>query len=137
MQTDSATPVSEMPPMPSEELAAAGTAFLILYLAILVIFCVGCWKMVAKAGLPGILGLIPIVNLFVLPVVAGKPWWWAFMILIPIVGGLLYMILVSLGIAERFGRGVGTALGLIFLSPIFVCILGFGDAKWSPPTSTA
>lgn len=113
MQTDSATPVSEMPPMPSEELAAAGTAFLILYLAILVIFCVGCWKMVAKAGLPGILGLIPIV------------------------GGLLYMILVSLGIAERFGRGVGTALGLIFLPFIFVLILGFGDAKWSPPTSTA
>lgn len=93
--------------------------------------------MVAKAGLPGILGLIPIVNLFVLPIVAGKPWWWAFMIFIPIVGGLLYMILVSLGIAERFGRGVGTALGLIFLSPIFVCILGFGDAQWSPPTSDA
>ena len=134
MQTDTATPMSEMP---SEEMMAAGGIFLLLYVAILVVFCVGCWKMVAKAGLPGILGLIPIVNLFVLPVVAGKPWWWAFMILIPIVGGLLYMILVSLGVAERFGRGVGTALGLIFLSPIFVCILGFGDAQWSPPTSDA
>ena len=126
-----------MSEMPSEEMVAAGGIFLLLYVAILVVFCVGCWKMVAKAGLPGILGLIPIVNLFVLPVVAGKPWWWAFMILIPIVGGLLYMILVSLGVAERFGRGVGTALGLIFLSPIFVCILGFGDAQWSPPTSDA
>lgn len=134
MQTDTVTPMSEMP---SEEMVAAGGIFLLLYVAILVVFCVGCWKMVAKAGLPGILGLIPIVNLFVLPVVAGKPWWWAFMILIPIVGGLLYMILVSLGVAERFGRGVGTALGLIFLSPIFVCILGFGDAQWSPPTSDA
>lgn len=134
MQTDTVTPMSEMP---SEEMAAVGGIFLLLYVAILVVFCVGCWKMVAKAGLPGILGLIPIVNLFVLPIVAGKPWWWAFMIFIPIVGGLLYMILVSLGIAERFGRGVGTALGLIFLSPIFVCILGFGDAQWSPPTSDA
>lgn len=84
MQTDTATPMSEMP---SEEMMAAGGIFLLLYVAILVVFCVGCWKMVAKAGLPGILGLIPIVNLFVLPVVAGKPWWWAFMILIPIVGG--------------------------------------------------
>ncbi len=134
MQTDTVTPMSEMP---SEGMVAAGGIFLLLYVAILVVFCVGCWKMVAKAGLPGILGLIPIVNLFVLPIVAGKPWWWAFMIFIPIVGGLLYMILVSLGIAERFGRGVGTALGLIFLSPIFVCILGFGDAEWSPPTSSA
>ncbi|MCP4795891.1 MAG: hypothetical protein GY885_07015, partial [Phycisphaeraceae bacterium] len=109
MQTDPATPMSEMPPMGTEAVAAAGTVALLLYLVILIVFyiviCIGCWKMVAKAGMPGILGLIPIVNLFVLPIVAGKPWWWAFMIFIPIVGGLLYMILVSLGIAERFGRG--------------------------------
>ncbi|MCP4067063.1 MAG: signal peptidase I [Phycisphaeraceae bacterium] len=141
MQTDPATPMSEMPPMGTEAVAAAGTVALLLYLVILIVFyiviCIGCWKMVAKAGMPGILGLIPIVNLFVLPIVAGKPWWWAFMIFIPIVGGLLYMILVSLSIAERFGRGIGTVLGLIFLTPIFVCILGFGDAEWSPPTSSA
>lgn len=137
MQTDSATPMSEMPPMPSEELVAVSATVLIIYLAILVVFCIGCWKMVAKAGMPGILGLIPIVNLFVLPIVGGKPWWWAFMLFIPIVGQLLYMILVSLSIAERFGRGIGTVLGLIFLTPIFVCILGFGDAEWSPPTNNA
>ncbi len=134
MQTDTVTPMSEMP---SEEMVAAGGIFLLLYVAILVVFCVGCWKMVAKAGMPGILGLIPIVNLFVLPIVGGKPWWWAFMLFIPIVGQLLYMILVSLSIAERFGRGIGTVLGLIFLTPIFVCILGFGDAEWSPPTNNA
>ncbi len=136
MQTDSATPMTPMPPISEAEVAAMGT-FAIVYLAILVVFCIGCWKMVAKAGMPGILGLVPIVNLFALPVVAGKPWWWGFMILIPIVGGLVYMILVSLGTAERFGRGVGTTLGLIFLSPIFVCILGFGSAQWTPPPSSA
>jgi len=59
--------------MPSEELVAASATVLIIYLAILVVFCIGCWKMVAKAGMPGILGLIPIVNLFVLPIVGGKP----------------------------------------------------------------
>ena len=134
MQTDTVTPMSEMP---SEEMVAAGGIFLLLYVAILVVFCVGCWKMVAKAGMPGILGLIPIVNLFVLPIVGGKPWWWDFMLFIPIFGQLLYMILVSLSIAERFGRGIGTVLGLIFLTPIFVCILGFGDAEWSPPTNNA
>ena len=137
MQTDSATSMSEMPPMATESFAAANTIFLLLYLVILIVFCIGSWKMVAKAGMPGILGLIPIVNLFVLPIVAGKPWWWAFMLFIPIVGQMLYIILVSLGIAERFGRSVGTTLGLIFLTPIFVCILGFGDAEWSPPTNNA
>ena len=137
MQTDSATPMSEMPPMGTEELVGALMVPLLLSLVILVIFCIGCWKMVAKAGMPGILGLIPIVNLFVLPVVGGKPWWWAFMLFIPIVGQVLYMVLVSLSVAERFGRGIGTVLGLIFLTPIFVCILGFGSAQWTPPPSNA
>ncbi|MAH65341.1 MAG: signal peptidase I [Phycisphaerae bacterium] len=135
MQTDSATPMSEMPPMGTEELFGALMVPLLLYLVIVVIFCIGCWKMVAKAGMPGILGLIPIVNLFVLPVVGGKPWWWALMLFIPIVGQVLYMVLVSLSVAERFGRGIGTVLGLIFLTPIFVCILGFGSAQWTPPPS--
>ena len=137
MQTDSATPMSEMPPMGTEELFGALMVPLLLYLVIVVIFCIGCWKMVAKAGMPGILGLIPIVNLFVLPVVGGKPWWWAFMLFIPILGQVLYMVLVSLSVAERFGRGIGTVLGLIFLTPIFVCILGFGSAQWTPPPSNA
>ena len=135
MQTDPATPMSEMSPAEMAALTTASVGFLVLYLIILVIFCIGCWKMVAKAGMPGILGLIPIVNLFVLPVVGGKPWWWAFMLFIPIVGQVLYMVLVSLSVAERFGRGIGTVLGLIFLTPIFVCILGFGSAQWTPPPS--
>ena len=134
MQTDPATPMSEIAP-PSEAMLAAATSFALIYLVILVIFCIGCWKMVAKAGMPGILGLIPIVNLFVLPVVGGKPWWWALMLFIPIVGQVLYMVLVSLSVAERFGRGIGTVLGLIFLTPIFVCILGFGSAQWTPPSN--
>ena len=137
MQTDPATPMSGMSPADMAALTTASVGFLVLYLIILVIFCIGCWKMVAKAGMPGILGLIPIVNLFVLPVVGGKPWWWAFMLFIPIVGQVLYMVLVSLSVAERFGRGIGTVLGLIFLTPIFVCILGFGSAQWTPPPSNA
>ena len=135
MQTDPATPMSGMSPAEMTALTTASVGFLVLYLIILIIFCIGCWKMVAKAGMPGILGLIPIVNLFVLPVVGGKPWWWAFMLFIPIVGQVLYMVLVSLSVAERFGRGIGTVLGLIFLTPIFVCILGFGSAQWTPPSN--
>ena len=135
MQTDPATPMSGMSPAEMTALTTASVGFLVLYLIILIIFCIGCWKMVAKAGMPGILGLIPIVNLFVLPVVGGKPWWWALMLFIPIVGQVLYMVLVSLSVAERFGRGIGTVLGLIFLTPIFVCILGFGSAQWTPPSN--
>jgi len=37
---------------------------------------------------------------------------------------------VALDLAKSFGQGTGFALGLIFLSVIFIMILGFGDARY-------
>ena len=106
--------------------------FVIIYVTVLVVLIVGLWKMFSKANIPGILAIIPIVNLFFLPKVAGKPGWWGLLFFIPLFN-IVIAILVMMGIADRFNRGVGTALGLIFLTPIFYCILGFGSAKWTPP----
>ena len=106
--------------------------FAILYVVIILVLIVGLWKMFAKANIPGILSIIPIVNLFFLPKVAGKPGWWGLLFFIPLVN-IVVAIMVMMGIAERFNRGVGTLLGLIFLTPIFYCILGFGSAQWTPP----
>ena len=39
-------------------------------------------------------------------------------------------ILYSFKLAKAFGRGTGFALGLIFLSPIFMLILGFGNDRY-------
>ena len=36
-------------------------------------------------------------------------------------------IIVALDLAKVFGRGTGFAIGLIFLTPIFSLILGFGS----------
>lgn len=105
---------------------------LILYVIILVIGLVGIWKMFEKGGIPGILGLIPIVNIFFLAKLAGKPMWWGLLFMIPFVN-VVIAILILIGIAERFGRGIGTALGLVFLTPIFFCILGYGSAEYSGP----
>ena len=66
----------------------------------------------------------------------GKPAWWAILYFIPFVQ-IIFIVLTYMAIAERFGRGVGTVLGLLFLTPIFVCILGFGSAQWSPPANDA
>lgn len=128
-----------MPPMNPDIGAATGAAlgaFILIYLIIFVIFAIGLWKMFNKAGLPGILAFIPIVNLFFIPQVAGKPAWWGILLMIPFVN-IIFTILVCLGVAERFGRGIGTVLGLIFLTPIFTCILGFGSAKWTPAPAQA
>lgn len=97
---------------------------------------IGLWKMFSKAGIPGILAIIPIVNLFFLPQVGGKPGWWGLLLLIPLVN-IVFVILIYIGIAERFGRGIGTVLGLLFLTGIFVMILGFGSAQWTPAPARA
>ena len=120
----------------SESLEIFGGTLLIVYLAILIITAIGFWKMFTKAGIPGIFALIPIVNQFFIPQVGGKPAWWAILYFIPLVQ-IIFIVLTYMAIAERFGRGVGTVLGLLFLTPIFVCILGFGSAQWSPPANDA
>ena len=39
-------------------------------------------------------------------------------------------IMYSIKLARAFGRGTGFAIGLIFLPPIFMLILGFGDDRY-------
>mgnify|MGYP001807303551 CR=1 FL=1 len=114
------------------DIAAGGVlVFVIIGLAIWLICVIGLWKMFNKASIPGILSIIPIVNMFFYPKLAGRPGWWGLLFFIPLVG-VVIQVIICLGASERFGRGLGTALGLIFLAPIFVCILGFGSAKWTP-----
>ena len=36
-------------------------------------------------------------------------------------------------LAKAFGQGVGFGFGLLFLNPIFVAILGFGNAEYIGP----
>jgi hypothetical protein len=74
--------------------------------------------------------LIPIYNLYVLLQTAGRPGWWLVLYLIPLVN-----IVVAIDVAKSFGKGVGFALGLIFLGPIFYMILGFGDARYQGPAA--
>ena len=129
---DIGTNLQGMPGMDGGELSGLLILPLILYVILLIILLIGIWKMFEKGGIPGILGLIPVVNLFFLAKLAGKPVWWGLLYFIPFVN-VVIAIIILIGIAERFGRGIGTTLGLVFLTPIFFCILGFGSAKWSPP----
>ena len=43
---------------------------------------------------------------------------------------LILNIMFNVKLARSFGKGVGFAIGLIFLNPIFMLILGFGSAKY-------
>lgn len=92
-----------------------------------IVMIVSMWKVFTKAGQPGWAAIIPIVNLYFLCKVAGRPGWWVLLLLIcfPI-----FWIIVCIDVAKRFGKGVGFALGLIFLGVIFWPILGFGSAQY-------
>ena len=112
--------------------AAGGFAacmFMLIYLAIIVLFIVGLWKTFAKAGKPGWAAIIPIYNAIVLLEIVGKPIWWIILMFIPVVN-FIVAIIVMVELAKVFGKGVGFAVGMIFLGFIFVPILGFGSAQY-------
>jgi hypothetical protein len=87
------------------------------------------WIVFTKAGQPGWAVIIPIYNIIVLLRVAGKPWWWLFLFMIPLVN--IYAAFVTYtNIAKAFGKSTLFGLGLMFLSPIFFPILAFGDSRY-------
>lgn len=97
---------------------------------------IGLWKVFEKAGKPGWAAIIPIYNAIVLLQVVGRPWWYLLLLLIPcanIVFMIWGIILINNLLSKSFGQGVGFTLGLIFLSFIFVPILGFGDYTYLGP----
>ncbi|MDY3033244.1 MAG: DUF5684 domain-containing protein [Odoribacter sp.] len=88
--------------------------------AFFVVFIIGVWKTLEKAGQPGWGGLIPIYNLYLLTQVAQKPGWWVIMFFIPI-ANIVFSILLYNEIAKRFGQGVGFTIGLFFFLQYFSC----------------
>jgi len=84
----------------------------------------GIWKVFSKAGIPGYLAFIPIVNLFFLCKVANKEWYTGFLFFIPFIN-LLFCFLIFSEIAKSYGRGSGFALGMVFLPMFFIPVLGF------------
>ena len=105
----------------------AGTYIFMILVAVLMIAAM--WKVFTKAGKPGWASIIPIYNMVVLLDIAGKPVWWIILFFIPIVN-FIFAILTYVGLAERFGKGGGFAVGLILLGIIFFPILGFGSAQY-------
>lgn len=102
---------------------------LIFILVFLAVEAFLLWKVFTKAGHPGWACLIPIYNTYILIKIAGKPGWWLILLFIPLVN-LIISIILQIEIAKAFGKGVGFALGLIFLGIIFYPILGYGSAQY-------
>jgi len=116
--------------------AALGVVLILMILAVALLVVIGMWKVFTKAGQPGWAAIIPFYNLVVLFQTGGQSGWLALTWLlnfIPLIGGLAFLgILIwnHIEVSKRFGKGVGFALGLVFLPPIFWLILGFDSSKY-------
>ena len=108
----------------------------IVFLIIGIVSIIGMWKMFSKAGQAGWKSIIPILNTITLLKVAGlSPWLFFvyFAAIIPAIGGFVvlgFTIFVMYRLAKAFGHGVGYTVGLFFLTPIFYCMIGFGNSEY-------
>jgi hypothetical protein len=115
--------------------AAVSTgALVVVYLIVLVFEAAALWNLFTKAGRPGWTSIVPIYNAYVLLKIAGRSGWWLLAYFIPIVD-LVPIILLVAGLARNFGKGKGFAVGLLFLSPVFLPVLGFGSATYVASTA--
>lgn len=110
-------------------LAGMGVGVWLVTLVIAIVCIVAMWKLFAKAGEPGWAAIIPFYSSYVLFKIAMGNGWLFLLSFVPVVNGIISIIvLFKLGMA--FGKGIGFGFGLLFLSPIFLCILAFGDADY-------
>lgn len=104
-------------------------AFMLIPMVILII---SMWKVFTKAGKPGWACIIPIYSAIVLLEIVGKPIWWIFLFMIPIVN-IVVSIMVFHQLSLSFGKDVGFTVGLVLLSIIFIPILAFDSSVYIGP----
>jgi len=107
---------------------------IMLFMMMIIFVLAGMWKMFVKAGQPGWGVLIPFYNMYLQLKIVGRPGWWLILYFIPIVN-FVVIIIVAVDLAKSFGKGAGFAIGLFFLSFIFIPILGFGSAEYQGPAA--
>ena len=111
--------------------------FWVVYFGVIIALIAGFWKTFVKAGKPGWGSLIPFYNTYLMIKIGGKPGWWLLLYFIPLVQ-LVVSILVSLGVAEKFGKSSAFGIfGLWLFAPIGYLMLGFGDAKYQDSAAPA
>lgn len=108
---------------------ALGAVLILIYLAVIVVVIAGMWKTFEKGGIEGWWAIIPLANAYHLVKLSGKEWWWFLLLFVPCIN-IVAVIVVSLAVAERFGKTPAYGIGLWILPFIFYPILGFGDADY-------
>ncbi|REJ07808.1 hypothetical protein DY023_02250 [Microbacterium bovistercoris] len=124
---------SDMEPINQGVSAGVGVVGVIFGLIYWVAMIAAYWKTFTKAGYPGWLAIIPIVNFFVLVKVAGLSAWFGLLFFIP-VANLVLAIIVAFRNGRAFGHGGAFSFFLLFLlNPIGYFITGFSNDTYTKP----
>jgi hypothetical protein len=117
-----------------------------LYIILYIVFSLGVWGTYKKAGPngdPAWAAFVPIYNFYIMLKVAGRPAWWTWFLLLPIIPFLGSIALLVIGIivlndvSKSFGHGAGFTVGLVLLSVIFWYILWLGSSQYRGPAALA
>ena len=121
-------------------------AFIMAYALFAFIFyilqVIAYWKIFTKAGEEGWKSIIPIYNGYVwvaLGLAVGGGILNSFGGIVGVIGSLallgtaLMNVVALYKLACAYGHGIGFTIGLFFLNPLFMLILGFGDSEYMGP----
>lgn len=108
-------------------LVFSGVMFVIFFIsiALAIVNLIAAIKIYKKLGLPGWGVIVPIYGQWILLKAVDLPGWLS---ILPVANGIA-LIVANYKLAGKFGKGSGFGLGLVFLTPIFYMILGFGKAS--------
>ncbi len=106
--------------------------YFIIAMAIAVLVIVATWKLFVKAGKPGWASIVPFYSTYCLFQISFGNGWLFLLSFVPCVNVVIFFMLYF-KLAKAFGQGGAFAIGLIFLNPIFMLILGFGDSEYIGP----
>jgi hypothetical protein len=125
--------LSDIEPINQGVSSAAVFGYVVVGLIYWVATIAAYWKTFTKAGYPGWLAIIPIVNLFVLVKVAGYSAWLGLLWFVPI-ANLVLAIIVAFRNGRAFGHGGAFSFFLLFLlNPIGYFITGFSNDTYTKP----
>ncbi|NJN53563.1 MAG: hypothetical protein HC804_01700 [Anaerolineae bacterium] len=118
----------------SDSIATLTTLSSLCGLVAYILVVAGLWKTFTKAGKPGWPAIIPILNLYFIVKVSGRPGWWLLLFFVPILNIVIWL-LVALDTANAFGKTTLFGILIFFLPWIAYLLLGFSDANYQKPVT--
>ena len=103
-----------------------------IFLVLVVVLCVGYFKIFEKLGKPGWKALVPFYNFYEIYKLLEKPWWWMFLMIVPGVNIIMFGV-IGYHTACYFGkRKTNDLLFAAILPYLYIFYLGFSkNEKWT------